>query len=84
MSKQKTRTLQERIAQLEEQKNRLIAGRKEEIANAVLKAGGISIDSRLLMGFVAFAVDKSNKGSPILAQMLELSKKVKIPSKRAQ
>jgi len=43
MSKQKTRTLQERIAQLEEQKNKLIAGRKEEIANAVLKAGGISI-----------------------------------------
>lgn len=84
MSKQKTRTLQERIKQLEEQKNKLIAGRKEEIANAVLKAGGISIDSRLLAGFVAFAVDESNKGNPILAQMLELSKKVKIPSKRAR
>ena len=84
MSKQKTRTLQERIKQLEEQKNKLIAGRKEEIANAVLKAGGMSIDSRLLMGFVAFAVDTSNKSSPILAEMLEVSKQVKIPSKRAQ
>lgn len=84
MSKQKTRTLQERIKQLEEQKNKLIAGRKEEIANAVLKAGGMSIDSRLLMGFVAFAVDASNKSSPILAEMLEVSKQVKIPSKRAQ
>ena len=84
MSKQKTRTLQERIKQLEEQKNKLIDGRKEEIANAVLKAGGISLDSRLLAGFVAFAVDESNKGSPVLVQMLELSKKVKIPSKRAQ
>ena len=84
MSKQKTRTLQERMKQLEEQKNKLIAGRKEEIANAVLKAGGMSIDSRLLMGFVAFAVDASNKSSPILAEMLEVSKKVKIPSKRAQ
>jgi hypothetical protein len=84
MSKQKTRTLQERIKQLEEQKNKLIAGRKEEIANAVLKAGGMSIDSLLLMGFVAFAVDASNKSSPILAEMLEVSKQVKIPSKRAQ
>ena len=82
MTNIKKQSIQERIKSLEEQKDKLIKARKEEIAETVLKAGGVGIDNRLLAGFTAYASMPENKDSEILKQMQEVGKNLKLPCRK--
>ena len=83
MTKINTKTIHEKIKSLDEQKAKLMESRRDEIADTVIKYGGLAIDNRLLAGFVAYAGDEKNKNSEFLKQMLEVSKELKMPSRRA-
>lgn len=83
MTKNNVKTIHEKIKSLEEQKAKLIESRREEIADTVIKYGGLSIDNRLLAGFVSYASNEKNKNSEFLKMVLEVSRELKMPSRRA-
>ncbi len=84
MAKVKGSTLQEKIDYLEEQKELLISARKDELANIIIKAGGLALDSRLIAGFVSYAAKADRKDNEILKQMLEVGKSLKLPRRKTK
>ena len=83
MKNNNVKTIHEKLKSLEEQRAKLMNARRDEIADTVIKYGGLALDNRLLAGFVSYASSEDNKNSEILKQMLEVSKKLKMPSRRA-
>jgi hypothetical protein len=79
MINNKHKIIEKRIKQLEQQKAQLVHERSQEIANIIIKYGGIGLDDRLLAGFTIFATDEANKNSEFLNQILGLAKETKIP-----
>lgn len=75
----------ERIAKIEEQlalqQSQLLQKRKEELFNIFKACHALTIDDRLLIGFLKFAKNTSNKNHPILNEFKSLEGKTKMPSK---
>lgn len=84
MSKTKWNKIQEQIDYYEKQKELLIEGRKKELAEIIIKAGGLALDSRLIAGFVSYATNNKNKDNEIIKQMLEVGNSLKLPRPRAK
>ena len=68
-------------AQLEAQQTQLLQKRKEELFIIFKSCNALTIDDRLLMGFLKFVKDASNKNHPFLNELKEVHKKSKMPSK---
>ncbi|EER20858.1 MULTISPECIES: hypothetical protein [spotted fever group] len=68
-------------AQLENQQTQLLQKRKEELFNIFKACNALTIDDRLLIGFLKFAKNVDNKNHPFLNELKEVHKKSKIPSK---
>lgn len=84
MEKTKWHNIEEQIEYYKKQKELLIDSRKNEIAEIVITAGGLALDSRLIAGFISYATNSDNKDGEILKKMLELGNKLKLPRKRAK
>ena len=69
-----------KLLKLEEQKKELLEEIKDHIFQILVSTNSITIDEKLLVGFLTFAMNPANKDSPILSQMREVGKKHKIPS----
>ena len=82
--KGKRNSIEEQIKYYELQKELLIEGRKKELAEIIIAAGGLALDSRLIAGFVAYAQNTENKDDKILKQMLDLGNRLKLPRKHAK
>lgn len=67
-------------AQLAEQQTHLLQKRKEEFFNIFKSCNALTIDDRLLIGFLKFAKNPENKNHPILNDFNSLGSKTKIPS----
>lgn len=68
-------------AQLETQQTQLLQKRKEELFNIFKACNALTIDDRLLIGFLKFVKDASNKNHPFFNELKEVHKKSKMPSK---
>ncbi len=68
-------------AQLEHQQTQLLQKRKEELFNIFKACNALTIDDRLLIGFLRFVKNSDNKNHPFLSELKEVHKKSKIPSK---
>jgi hypothetical protein len=68
-------------AQLEAQQTQLLQKRKEELFAIFKACNALTIDDRLLIGFLKFMKDASNKNHPILNEFKSLGGKTKMPSK---
>lgn len=79
---QKSKTIFDKIKELEEQKEQLLAIRKDEIFEVVKASGGMAIDNRLLAGFIIYALSPENKMDEFLQRIKNLGAKAKLPSKR--
>jgi len=75
----------ERIAKIEEQleaqQSQLLQKRKEELFSIFKACNALTIDDKLLIGFLKFVKDASNKNHPFLNELKEVHKKSKMPSK---
>lgn len=80
----KSLPLIERITKLEQQKQDLLNKRKDELFKFFLDSSAITIDNKLLIGFLKFATDKNNKNHSILNMFQELAITSKTPSKPKQ
>jgi hypothetical protein len=80
----KSLPLIERITKLEQQKQDLLNKRKDELFKFFLDYSAITIDNKLLIGFLKFATDKNNKTHPTLNMFKELATSTKTPSKPKQ
>ncbi|MBP7189654.1 MAG: hypothetical protein KA998_00190 [Rickettsiaceae bacterium] len=77
-----SKTIFDKINELEKQKEQLLLMRKEEIFEVVKASGGMAIDNRLLAGFILYALSPENKTDEFLQRMKDLGEKAKFPSKR--
>ena|SRR5207237_3119564 len=68
-------------AQLETQQSQLLQKRKEELFNIFKSCNALTIDDRLLVGFLKFKKNVDNKNHPFLNELKEVYKKSKMPSK---
>lgn len=68
-------------AQLETQQSQLLQKRKEELFNIFKACNALTIDDRLLMGFLKFVKNTDNKTHSILNEFKSLGGKLKMPSK---
>jgi len=68
-------------AQLETQQTQLLQKRKEELFNIFKTCNALTIDDRLLIGFLKFVKNVDNKNHPILHEFKSLGDKTKMPSK---
>jgi len=68
-------------AQLANQQTHLLQKRKEELFNIFKTCNALTIDDRLLIGFLKFVKDTDNKNHPILNEFKSLGGKTKMPSK---
>lgn len=68
-------------AQLEHQQSQLLQKRKEELFNIFKACNALTIDDRLLIGFLKFIKNVDNKNHPILHEFKSLGGKTKMPSK---
>lgn len=80
----KTLPLIDRITKLEQQKQALLNKRKEEIFKFFLEHFAITIENKVLIGFLKFATDKNNKNHSTLNMFKELATTSKTPSKPKQ
>lgn len=75
----------DRIAKIEadllKQQTQLLQKRKEELFNLFQAYGSLTIDDKLLIGFLKFVKNHDNKNHPILNELKELGQKSKMPSK---
>lgn len=75
----------ERIAKIEEQlslqQTYLLQKRKEELFNIFKTYSALTIDDRLLIGFLKFVKNVDNKNHSILNEFKSLGGKTKMPSK---
>lgn len=68
-------------AQLETQQSQLLQKRKEELFNIFKACNALTIDDRLIMGFLKFVKNVDNKNHSILNEFKSLGGKTKMPSK---
>lgn len=68
-------------AQLAEQQTHLLQKRKEELFNIFKVCNALTIDDRLLIGFLKFVKNVDNKNHPILNEFKALGQKIRMPSK---
>lgn len=75
----------DRIAKIEaellKQQTQLLQKRKEELFNLFQAYSSLTIDDKLLIGFLKFVKNPDNKNHPILNEFKELGQKNKMPSK---
>jgi hypothetical protein len=77
----KTNDINEKIKALEEQKEKLLLLRRDEIFSILKLSGGIALDNRLLAGLAVYASSKADESSGFLKELFDLGEK-KMPSKR--
>lgn len=75
-----SKDIQAQIIKLEQQKQKLIAARKEEIGRIFEQMGGLTLDNRLLKGLVLCANDTESKQSDVVNKLMEFGSK-KRPSR---
>ena len=80
--KKKELSLTEKIAKLDQQKEQLLAKRKDEIFSIFTSTTNVSIDNKLLLGFLLFLNNTANKDHPILKEFKELANRTKSPSSK--
>jgi hypothetical protein len=68
-------------AQLEHQQSQLLQKRKDELFGIFKACNALTIDDRLLIGFLKFVKNVDNKNHPILNEFKSLGGKTKLPSK---
>ncbi|WP_342225621.1 hypothetical protein [Rickettsia endosymbiont of Urophora cardui] len=68
-------------AQLETQQTQLLQKCKEELFNIFKVCNALTIDDRLLIGFLKFMKNVDNKNHPILNEFKALGQKIRMPSK---
>jgi exonuclease VII large subunit len=68
-------------AQLEAQQSQLLQKRKEELFTIFKACNSLTIDDRLLVGFLKFVKNVDNKNHPFLNELKEVHQKSKMPSK---
>ena len=78
--KRKTLNYTEKLTKLEQEKEALLTKRKDEIFNIFTKHNSITIDDKLLIGFLLFANNPKNKNNETLQMFKELALQ-KTPSK---
>lgn len=75
----------DRIAKIEadlaKQQSQLLQKRKEELFNLFHACSALTLDDKLLIGFLKFVKNPDNKNYPILNEFKALGQKSKIPSK---
>ncbi|MCC8368725.1 MAG: hypothetical protein LN573_01380 [Rickettsia endosymbiont of Oxypoda opaca] len=75
----------DRIAEIEakllKQQTQLLQKRKEELFNLFQACRALTLDDKLLLGFLKFVKNPDNQNHSILNEFKELGKKTKIPSK---
>ncbi|MFV9890615.1 MAG: hypothetical protein AB8U54_01940 [Rickettsia conorii subsp. raoultii] len=67
-------------AQLTAQQTQLLQKRKEELFNIFKACNALTIDDRLLIGFLKFVKNVDNKNHSILNEFKSLGSKTNIPS----
>lgn len=77
----KTTSILEKITQSENRIKQLIDQRSKELLEIIIKYKAISIDDKLLAGFLLFALNPANKDHSILKEFKELTTQTKSPSK---
>ena len=80
--KKKELSLTEKIAKLDQQKEQLIAKRKDEIFSIFTSTASVTIDNKLLLGFLLFLCNPVNKDHPLLKEFKELAIRTKSPSSK--
>ena len=80
--KKKELSLTEKIAKLDQQKEQLLAKRKDEIFALFTSTANVTIDNKLLLGFLLFLNNPANKDHPILKEFKELANRTKSPSSK--
>ena len=80
--KKKELSLTEKIAKLDQQKEQLLAKRKDEIFSIFTATANVTIDNKLLLGFLLFLSNTANKEHPILKEFKELAIRTKSPSSK--
>lgn len=68
-------------AQLEAQQSQLLQKRKEELFTFFKACNALTIDDRLLVGFLKFVKNADNKNHQVLNEFKSLGGKTKMPSK---
>ena len=68
-------------AQLEAQQSQLLQKRKEELFGIFKACNALTIDDKLLIGFLKFVKNADNKNHSILNEFKNLGGKTKMPSK---
>lgn len=68
-------------SQLAEQQTQLLQKRKEELFNLFHACSALTLDDKLLIGFLKFLKNPDNKNHPILNEFKELGQKTRMPSK---
>ena len=72
----------EKLQKLEEEKNKLIEKRQQEILKIITNTGAIDIDNKILTGLLLFLKNPTNKNHSFLKEISNLSNsKTKIPSR---
>lgn len=65
-------------AQLETQQTQLLQKRKEELFNIFKSCNALTIDDKLLIGFLKFIQNSNNKNHAFLNELKEVHKKSKM------
>ena len=81
--KRKIQNYTDKIEKLEQQREVLVAKRKDEIFNLFNKYNSLSIDDKLLIGFLLFVTNPDNKHHSILQNFRDLAL-AKIPRKNSK
>ncbi|MGX6960491.1 MAG: hypothetical protein ACIPMY_04660 [Rickettsia endosymbiont of Pentastiridius leporinus] len=68
-------------AQLATQQSQLLQKRKEELFNIFKACNALTIDDKVLIGFLKFVKNVDNKNHPIFDEFKSLGGKMKMPSK---
>ncbi|MFP3011436.1 MAG: hypothetical protein ACEY3D_00035 [Rickettsia sp.] len=75
----------DRIAEIEakllKQQTQLLQKRKEELFDLFQACGTLTLDDKLLLGFLKFVKNPNNKNHPIFNEFKELGHKTRLPSK---
>ena len=71
--KRKVLSYTDKLAKLEQERETLLAKRKEEIFNLFIKYNAMTIDDKLLIGFLLFATNPDNKKHLNLQQFKDLA-----------
>ena len=78
----RTKSSLEKLSSLEQQKQQLIKQRHQELLNIFIKHNLLTIDDKLLAGFLHFISIDANKSHPILSEFRQLASKPKLNNKK--